>query len=359
MLCVVEIVGVLLCILQIMLAVNMVNPTLVVAPVVKWFTMDRAHNPITNGMFPCIGLEMPLVVVSGTVLALARTTSLTPDQAEGSAEISGDIPDRIDLVRFPSREAMRGVLCGHLAYAFENVGPQVSMNLDGLMLHLVMGRLPKLLVKAEKLRTENVSEWMKYSRIDRAYATAATVYDLPRRWWQGYTPLQLPKNIQKQVSSLKTTDADARGCEFMQIPGMGASIKVLPWTDTATPLLIQFADHEFTLMLGPELQMLTCGQVVDIISRLQVKVQRGLPANIVELRDRLAQSSGSSAGFIFGGTWVTLKCDSGVMAYNSLYVEPQRIPHGSEFEGDISGICATLVEKSRLVMEEIGVELSH
>lgn len=129
---------------------------------------------------------------------------------------------------------------------------------------------------------------------------------------------------------MKTTDADARGCEFMQIPRMRASIHVLPWTDTITPLFIQFADHEFTLMLGPELQLLTCGQVVEIISRLQVKLQTGLPANMLELRDRLAQSSGSSAGFIFGGTWVTLKCDSGIMAYNSLYIEPQRIPQDSE-----------------------------
>lgn len=188
MLCAAEIFGVLLCILHITFAVIMVNPTIVVAPVVKWFTMDRAHNPITNGMFPCIGLEMPLVVVSGTVLALARTTSLRPDQV-------GDSPDKINLIRFPSREAMREVLCGHLAYAFGNV-THLWIHSRGL-LDLVMGRLPKLLKKAEKLRTENVSEWMNYSRIDRAFTTAATLYDLPRRGWHGYTPLQLPKNIQK------------------------------------------------------------------------------------------------------------------------------------------------------------------
>ena len=276
------------------------------APFADWLRLEKANKYITIGLYPCLGLDMPIMVTdSRKRIYLTKSTDL--------------MAERVELAKMETKHDLMKIRCGDVAYALGKM-QAVSADMTREMLEKISAEFIDLVKEGSNLRRTNFVEWLTSSRLIDSFANAESLDEIPHSMRHfDYTPFALPAKVAETRMNAKIGDKEsAQNCQYLRIPGMDATLRVDGWL--VNHITIVWVDKSLQLRPKTSLAQFTCGQLVHAIAQLGTQITLGLPNNIFEMRRALRDDSRpDNYTRKAGGMSVTLNDESKVMgSQNSL-----------------------------------------
>lgn len=267
-------------------------------PFSDWLRTEKANAYLSSSYFACYGLKMPLVISDSGMISLVGSTGIRSPS--------------VILATVKDREDMSKIRCGDVAYALSKMEP-VNVDMTEEELKTATAPFVELLKTAAALRRSNYDEWIAQSQLNPEFAAAKGPEDIPFAYFTklGFTRFEMAGEEAKKRLDARIDSADANGCRDLHIPDLEASI----WARSGLMQLIDvyFRDIELELRPNAEIGRLTCRQLLDVISKMNLL--EGLPNDIFELRETLRDpAKPDDRTTKSGGIRVTLSDGSKIMS---------------------------------------------
>ena len=316
-------------------------------PLGRWLFNAQANNYITNGFYPCEGLDMPLIWVEDS----------------SSIFVSFDYYDAGKIFATPQDpENLLQIRCGDAAFALEKIG--LDEIFQDKSLYTLSDRFEQWVNVALELRRNNPEVWLSGIKLRPGFDRITTPASLADLSWVRYAPFPLPQEIRVNRLNALASSMAARSCRWLHVGERDMSIR-LSGVEAPFDLILIKKDWEMKLLkvvLGN-----TCRHIIEALDDNGSEIFENLPKNVDEMRQALVDpnqpdelqtkaqnllhNDDGDVRVEINNNILGIECkDVGYVRYSSTLLNYEYKPRTiSHMRPDLSSWCAVILEKAELV----------
>lgn len=316
-------------------------------PLGQWLLNTQANNYITNGFYPCEGLDMPFIWVENS------NRILVSFEYYDSGKILAKLDDPEDLIQ---------IRCGDAAFALEKIGLD-KLEQDKSLFSL-SDRFEQWVKVARELGRNNPQEWLSHIKLRPGFDSITSPASLADLSWVRYAPFPLPREIRVHRLNALASSMRARSCRWLHVGDRDMSIRL---SGAEAPFGVILIKEEWEMKLLKVVLGKTCRQIIEALDQIGSEIFENIPKNVDEMRQALVDPNQPDELQTKAQNWLNnedgdvrveinnnrlgIECkDVGYVGYSSALVEYENKPRTiSHVRPDLSSWCTVIKAKAELV----------